>query len=351
MRALIVACGLLAAFLPAAFAQGLEVEIVDGREFMVAFEINDDMLVCGDNQINSTTTAVVWEPLVGADILPGADGISQAGDINAAGDVVGWFSSPSGLDTAVVWYADGGYTHWTEIGLPPAVRPDTYSYTQGYAINNLGEIVLQAGLQPWIQPDGTRLGSAEDPYLWSESGGFVALEHLSGARDSAARDINDAGLIVGSSATREAGTHAVTWDRDGRLTDLGTPEGVTDAFATAVNEAGTIVGYTGRNRDSWIWTREHGFRMLEDFGFNAIARDINDAGVIAGVADLFPFESVPVVWDANGKIHDVRDAAGFDRYFFFDGIAINNDNVMVVYGVNLKTGRREAVVLRLTFTD
>ena len=69
------------------------------------------------------------------------------------------------------------------------------------------------------------------------------------------------------------------------MIDLGRLDGTNGAYATGINDAGTVTGYTARNRDSWIWTADRGFVALEDFGFNATARDINNQGIVAGVAD------------------------------------------------------------------
>lgn len=334
-----------------ALAADPEVDIIDGRDFMVAFAINNDMLVCGDNQISSTTTAVVWEPLVGAQIMPGSAGISQAGDINQQGDVVGWLTPEEGPSTAVVWYAEGGYQDWVETGLPPAVRPDTYNYTQGYSINNYGEVVLGASLQPYTQPDGSRIGFAVDWFHWSEETGFTYLPHLSGQRDSQAASINNNGVTVGSSVTLSGERHLVTWTRNGEVGDHGVPEGISGVYGMDINDHGVVTGYTDRNRDAFVWTEEGGFVILQDFGFNATAREINSSGYIAGVADAAPWDPVPVVWDPAGNIYDLRSIVGFDLYYLTEGVAINDNNQFVAYGIDLSTGRRQAVVLQLTFAN
>ena len=343
---LAIALSLATASVPAAT---LEVEVVDGRDFMVAFSMNNDMRVCGDNQINSTTTAVVWEPLVGATILPGADGISQAGDITRSGDVVGWFeSAATGTSTAVVWYADSGYQAFTEIGVPTEV----HTFTQGYTMNDDGLVALMAGRAQYIEPGENPSGLAQDAYLWSSDKGFVEMRHLSVVSDSFVADMNDRGDVVGESVALDGSTHAVICNKSGRVKDLGIPAGETSSTARAINDHGLVVGHdTAFNSDSWVWTKQDGFTMLQDFGFASKAVDVNNHGIVVGTADVFPFDPAPVVWDADGNLYDIRDLMFELGYYMTDGVAINDNNEIVAYGINFQTGRRQAIVIRLTFVD
>lgn len=346
-KSLVLAAAAMLATAPV-FARSLELEIVDARPNMVAFQINDNMSVCGDNQINSQVTAVVWDVASGATILPGANGISQAGDINRFGDVAGWFeSASSGLSTAVVWYAGNGYQRYTELGFPSNI----YLYTQAYAINDGGDVVVNAGLTARTSPGYEPFELSSDPYRWTPQRGYTALQNLSGKRGSMALDINNSGVIVGSSYDLGGNETAVQWGKNDRVKSIGIPAFATTSRARSINDMGSVVGSDARDRDSWVWNAKTGFVRLPDFGFNASALDINNSGIIAGTADKYPYDPVPVVWDADGNLYDLQEIAGFDRYYFFEGVTINDNNEMVIYGYNMMTGDRDAVVVRLHFID
>jgi uncharacterized membrane protein len=335
-----------------AFATDLQVEVVSARDSMVVFDMNNDMQVCGDNQINSQVTAVVWDAPAGSDaatILPGKDRISQCGQINSAGDAVGWHdSATSGEDTAVVWYADSGYQAYTEIGMPDEV----YSFTQGYAINDDGLVALMAGRNPYVEPGEDPTGLAEDPYLWSAAKGFTPMQNLVPAGESRVFDMNNAGDVVGTSLGDDGSDHAVIWSKNGHVKDLGIPAGERDAIARAINEDGVVIGHDSSfNSDSWVWTKQAGFTKLQDYGWMDRAVGINAHGIIVGTADRSPFDPVPVVWDLDGNIHNIQDLMWTHGYYATDGVSINDNNEIVIYAINFQTGRRQAVVLQLTFVD
>jgi probable HAF family extracellular repeat protein len=124
------------------------------------------------------------------------------------------------------------------------------------AVNNYGQVVgwsysdtggYQAFLiNPTVDLDGS-------PIAWFADDGagnnalMTALGTLPGAdgesfgTNSWARDINDAGLIVGEADTGDYETHAFLY-KDGALLDLGTLGGA-DSSACAINETGQIVGW------------------------------------------------------------------------------------------------------------
>ena len=98
-----------------------------------------------------------------------------------------------------------------------------------------------------------------------------------------ARDINDAGVVVG---TADAGGtdlgHAVLWS-GGSVQDLGTL--VTGSFSEAwgVNNVGQVVGWSYMNGHSlgqhgFLYTQAEGLVDLTPDSDTGYALDINDAG-------------------------------------------------------------------------
>jgi len=133
-------------------------------------------------------------------------------------------------------------------------------------------------------PNGTRA------FVFTDAGGMVALPGLPNRPRTVARDINDAGVIVGSA--NAGGTdvgHAVLWS-GGAIRDLGTLPGGYFSEALGVNALGQVVGWSDTNGGSGL-SGAHGFLYdtgadtLTDLTPNAdigYAEDINDAGQVTG---------------------------------------------------------------------
>jgi probable HAF family extracellular repeat protein len=128
-------------------------------------------------------------------------------------------------------------------------------------------------------------------FLW-QNGVRTPLGHLGGGY-SAANDINDSGMIVGSSPTDELTQlgfmpHPFVW-QNGVMTDLGLLPGDEDGGAAAINSAGQIVGSSGRTD---LDTYESFYKAFIYSGgvmtalpvpsSEAYAGDINDSGVVVG---------------------------------------------------------------------
>lgn len=347
MRKSLVIAALVAVAAAPAFARSLQVVVIGTRPHMVPFAINDAGQVVGDNQINGITTAVIWDAASGdAQVLPGAAGISQAGDVTDPGDVIGWYESPSGDATAVIWHAADGYTTPEELGLPSSIYLDS----AGFRMNASGEAAVFADVQPYVIQDQGTQGFGTDLYRWTPGKGFTALPNIAGSRTSTIGDIDETGTIVGSSTTLAGADVAVMWNKNDKLTVIGMPDGATSARARGINALGQVVGQDTRNRDSWVWSKKAGFRMLPDFGFNAEALDINDNGIVLGNVDVYPYETTAVVWDADGTMYNLGDLLA-DRYYIDGAWAINNNNDVVIDGYDYATGDRDAIVVHLTFTD
>jgi len=200
--------------------------------------------------------------------------------INDAGYVVASYGPHAGLYKAGTWYGLGtlpgglqsdakdinnsdlmvGWSHDAGLNLRAAIFTGP-----GDPVQDLG--TLTGGAQSWcaaVNDKGLIVGSSEviPPGLASttwhaflyDSDGATPMQDLgalaAGLCASGANDINEAGLIVGSSDTAPLGDptaeeHAVIWDASGNIEDLNTlidpALGYLLEEAMAINDVGSIV--------------------------------------------------------------------------------------------------------------
>jgi probable HAF family extracellular repeat protein len=134
--------------------------------------------------------------------------------------------------------------------------------------------------------------SNELPAKWTLVAGKWTVEALPGVASGQARDITEAGTIVGSS-----GGNAILWPPGGD------PEIIGPGYAVAVNELDVVVGVrSGEPNEATAWTRSGDGWVAHVLprqagvttGFN-IPSDINDDGVIVGYGQ-----------DASGTQHAIK---------------------------------------------
>lgn len=134
-----------------------------------------------------------------------------------------------------------------------------------------------------------------------------ALDSLPGDATSMAFDVNDHGLIVGTSTTAPSTDHAVVW-RHGTVRRLPGTLGL-DSAAFGVNDAGRVVGRIGSEAAWWKGGRLVRLGTLPG-GSRSQAEDISEDGVIVGWSDdASGVGSVPVWW-FRGRIHELALPTG-----------------------------------------
>lgn len=206
---------------------------------------------------------------------------AEALRINAHGHAVGYARAADGSNRAVLWPASG--TSPIDLGLLPG-----YTGAVAHDINDDGVVV------------GKALGSVVPTtvgFRWTPSvpngtsGTLEQLPGLSGAVNSAAHAINNAGTIAGESTKPwPDGTHAVRWSAAG-LTDLEFGFGFQDSVARAVNSSGLIFGY---------YAGLAGLKLAHGFATSPMG-----TGTTIGT---LPGKRQSKALDANGPGHVVGDA-------------------------------------------
>jgi probable HAF family extracellular repeat protein len=169
-----------------------------------------------------------------------------------------------------------------------------------YVVQDLGVLPGDTSSVAWaINANGDVVGWSDGPngtrgFVYTNLGGLVALPGLPARPRAVARDINDAGDIVGSA--NAGGTdlgHAVLWS-GGLVQDLGTLGTGFYSEAWGINNVGQIVGTSYTNGGSgllgvhgFVYTREAGLRDLTPDSDQGAATDINDAGQVTGYKTAF----------------------------------------------------------------
>ena len=164
-----------------------------------------------------------------------------------------------------------------------------------YVVQDLGALAGDFSSIAWgINANGdvvgwSASGNSTRGFLYTNAGGMVALPGLPDRPHSIARDINDAGVIVGvANVDNSDPGHAVLWS-GGSIQDLGTLGGGFFSEAWGVNRLGQVVGWSGTS-DGSGGSHTHGFLYSAATGMVDItpendtgyAYDINDAGQVTG---------------------------------------------------------------------
>ena len=281
----------------------------------------------------------IWDPRHGMrdlGTIPGHD-VTVADDINDRGTVVGvsYQSLPPYEQRSFAWDSRS-QIHELEIPL----FPDANNAATG--INNKGQI------------SGTIDGSFHG-YVLNPNGEAIDLGMLPGSASMGGpSDINDAGVVVGGSATSEVDSNAFIWSRREGLRLLTTlPDGWIATWASAINNRGQVVGplQTPAGPDVYLWSRSDGLQAL-GLGRLGDFSNINDAGQAVGsfLAPEMPGGSAGFLWDRiNGfrdlnELRDVSSPIGSEIAIAL-GSGINDAGWIAAIGQNQEFTEHYALVL------
>jgi len=170
------------------------------------------------------------------------------------------------------------------------------------SVIHIDDMNLGAEVVGWTTSVGNVRG-----YVVGPDHPYELLPLPDGYASSWAKDINDAGVVVGSVGTGftpEFG-EAVVWTPTGdgyAIEFLGALEGHTQSVATATNNRGDIIGYSiqpGWQGGPSVWfNHPDGILDLSALGAPSTPQDLNDSGLLCGwnggLFDLDDLEAMPL---------------------------------------------------------
>jgi hypothetical protein len=194
-----------------------------------------------------------------------------------------------------------------------------------YTVEFLGSTLLVVDLNDNGWAIGQMISGSIVSWVATPEGGYTLLPSLAGATDAQARDINNAGVIVGSS-----GGMPVVWDHVGGVygapTALPPLPGYGAGVATAINDLGDIVGLSnaGFQRPT-LFTAAGGPLDLVPLGFGAAPAVINNMRQVCGGG---------MILDLNSEeLTDLGVPDGPPSFIFTLGTDINDAGQVCAQGV------------------
>lgn len=291
----------LAAFTGLGRAQTWQVTITDlgvlpGGFYSTATAINDTGKIVG-NASDSTGSIYTVEWRNGQLTIlpvPGLEAVSVPTDVNDQGEIAGYFSL-GGQRSGIYWNAQNNPVFLPNLPGGSGLTTDVS------AINSSGFIVGRS--------TGAAPSHQQHAVMWHGASFQTDLGFAGSGTGSDARDINDAGVVVGVAGFSSTFTHAFRW-QSGQYTDIGSwPGGGPYSKAYGINNAGTIVGLNSNVASVWKNGVVTALPMPPGISAYTPAIDINDAGdIIATGSKGYPLE-VGVLW-RNGQPIDLGTLPG-----------------------------------------
>jgi hypothetical protein len=174
----------------------------------------------------------------------------------------------------------GSYWRGNRFG-PYIWAPPTGFRALAWADDASGLAINQAG----TVAGGLVVEQLDRAFTWSEADGFRIYDSPAGFNYSYASSINIHGAVAGASAVVGAQGFdemaAIVWQPDGQTQPLRNPAGGW-ALARGINDAGVVVGYAGDHAAAWQTPHENPILLAD--GQEGQAWGINNQGHIVGVA-------------------------------------------------------------------
>jgi probable HAF family extracellular repeat protein len=170
-------------------------------------------------------------------------------------------------------------------------------------------------------------------------GAPIDLGTLGGA-SAQALAVNDAGQVVGKATTSDSEYYqAFRYDfYDGRMHNLGRLPGDRGSTAFGINDHGDVVGLsTPGSSGAHAFLYDHGtVRNLGTLagGTTSAARGINDDGIVVGSASTAASGSCAFVYDGTTMVNLNDLLPANSGWILHSATAINNDGLIVGYGIH-----------------
>jgi len=185
---------------------------------------------------------------------------------NSSNQVVGYSRPNEGSSEYNAFlYKDGVLNNLGTLG--------TGNYSYAHAINESGQVAGHS------HTNGT--GTTSEAFIY-ENGSMTSIGTL-GGKSAGAFDINDNGIITGTSTTASTDTQGFIY-QDGVMTSLGSLDGTGYSEARAINNKNQIVGNSlSENGNYHTFLYEDGIMQdLGTLGGDSFAYDINEKGQVVG---------------------------------------------------------------------
>jgi hypothetical protein len=140
---------------------------------------------------------------------------------------------------------------------------------------------------------------------WEANGTPVQLPAATAEGQAVAKDLNDAGVVVGLDGELDSqlgpGLHAMRWNPDGSSSELPLVESATDHVAEGINTDGVVVGWAlfpPLDHSQAIRWDQQGVHVLP--GTHGVAYDVNDGGTVVGYVETPGL--LPAKWSPDGTL-------------------------------------------------